>query len=1007
MARIFTVTVIVLVIVLFTAPMAEAGINGGEVAQGGGYNTRPTGRLWQEGFELLYAQDFEAGLPEDWELGPGWEVMEMDGNQVLSGNEHSWASIRGRYWADFHLRVNIHLEEEAGLHINFRHAAGQRYFLGVRSNAIYLMKQKGPEEFLDLIEQAMNGLGWHQYEVKALGEQITILRDGETVLEYTDAEPIRSGGIAFENLGASPTAIDEIEIWGPPEVEQQDTSGLQWVRTGGPLGGLGYDVRMHPEDPMRMYVSDAYAGVFASEDGGQTWFPSNAGIDINGGPTADTIPIFSLTIDPNNPEILWTGMQYARGIFRSQDGGQTWQKKITGIEESGITFRGFSVEPGNSNIVYAMAEVASWEYAGEVRNGREFEMVGGVVYKSEDGGEHWQSIWLGDSLARYLWIDPRDPQVLYLSTGIFDREAANSDPQQGLAGGEGVLKSTDGGKTWRNINNGLNNLYVGTLYMHPQNADILLAGTGNNQYYEHNGVYLTQDGGETWQQTLDGDNITSVEFFHADPRIAYAGSAGAIYISEDGGASWRKVSETDDGWGPPGIRAGFPIDFEIDPENPMRIFANNYGGGNFLSEDGGRTWAAASQGYTGAQVRGVAVSPSQPGVVVAAARSGLFRSLDGGHTWQGISFPPAFTLEWTVIAIDPADDSHFLAGTNWDGLIHHSQDGGNTWKQVFRVPHEGMGWGAIVFAPSETGTVYAGTAGFGSAGSFSPEYPAAGVYRSTDGGATWEEANDETSKQAAVFGLAVDPFDAQTVYAASYNQGLLKSSDGGKTWAMLDLGRNNLHLLSVAVHPQDPAVLLAGSMQAGPFRSEDGGQTWEAAAAGLNPESTITSMQFDPTDPEIVYLADNISGVYRSQDGGRTWRQINAGLENRSINQLAISGDGRHLYAASEGMGVFRLDLSGEPPQAVGPEPGPQETQPEPEMAEEEQEEAPISPEPAAHEEEEEPAPLPVQQEPTSPGGLCSGVFGLVGLAAFFGWQRSARNPARENNGKIPGDRPQ
>ena len=144
----------------------------------------------------------------------------------------------------------------------------------------------------------------------------------------------------------------------------------------------------------------------------------------------------------------------------------------------------------------------------------------------------------------------------------------------------------------------------------------LLAGTGNNQYYTGGGTYITTDGGANWSQVLSDYTITSVEFAQSNPSIAYAGSDRFIYRSEDGGSTWKKVSGSEsDGWGSPGVRGGFPIDFQVDPRDPDRIFINAYGGGNFLSEDGGKTWVDASRGYTGSMVRAIAVDPNQPGRV--------------------------------------------------------------------------------------------------------------------------------------------------------------------------------------------------------------------------------------------------------------------------------------------------------------------------------------------------------------------------------------------------------
>jgi hypothetical protein len=127
----------------------------------------------------------------------------------------------------------------------------------------------------------------------------------------------------------------------------------------------------------------------------------------------------------------------------------------------------------------------------------------------------------------------------------------------------------------------------------------------------------------------------------------------------------------------------------------------------------------------------------------------------------------------------------------------------------------------------------------------------------------------------------------------------------------------------VAVHPSEPDIVYAGLAFAGLYRSQDGGASWQPRAAGLNPEASISDVVFDPTDPQVMYTADRFSGVYRSGDGGATWFSTVQGLRTRAVNALAITSDGGHLYAATEGEGVFRLDLSGQPPQpAPTPVPG-------------------------------------------------------------------------------------
>jgi len=104
----------------------------------------------------------------------------------------------------------------------------------------------------------------------------------------------------------------------------------------------------------------------------------------------------------------------------------------------------------------------------------------------------------------------------------------------------------------------------------------------------------------------------------------------------------------------------------------------------------------------------------------------------------------------------------------------------------------------------------------------------------------------------------------------------------------------------------------------GIYRSLDGGQAWQRASSGLSPESSVTDIVFDPTNPaEVLYAAVQQSGVYRSVDRGTTWVAISDGLLSRAVNALAITSDGLHLYAATEGSGAFRLDLNGKPPLSV------------------------------------------------------------------------------------------
>jgi photosystem II stability/assembly factor-like uncharacterized protein len=257
--------------------------------------------------------------------------------------------------------------------------------------------------------------------------------------------------------------------------------------------------------------------------------------------------------------------------------------------------------------------------------------------------------------------------------------------------------------------------------------------------------------------------------------------------------------------------------------------------------------------------------------------------------------------------------------------------------------------------------------------------PASGIFRSDDGGATWEPANDGVSADAHVTALAIDPHDSQEVYAATTNHGLLHTTNGGGSWAPLNSGLPGAPpaVFSVALHPEAGDILYVGLGRGGVYRSADGGETWRSSSSGLPPEASIVALLVDPNQPEVMVSADLGSGVYRSADGGTSWFLLSNGLRTRAVNALALSLDGLHLYAATEGEGVFRLDLNGIPPEptpSLAPETNPTAVEPS-------------TPRPAAP---TQPPSVPANAPPRLPTnwlflGLGAGAMLLTALAVVLG----------------------
>ena len=190
---------------------------------------------------------------------------------------------------------------------------------------------------------------------------------------------------------------------------------------------------------------------------------------------------------------------------------------------------------------------------------------------------------------------------------------------------------------------------------------------------------------------------------------------------------------------------------------------------------------------------------------------------------------------------------------------------------------------------------------------------------SLDGGQTWAAApSQQVSGGVQINALVVHPRDAQTVYVATNDGAVLKSTDGGQNWMQLNSGLPSLPVSVLALAPSNPDTLFAAMKGtetiagAGLYRSTDGGATWMQLNSGLAPEAPVTSIVVDPKNSQIVYLGDFFSGVYVSTDGGGTWQSLNQGLTHTAVKTMAISDDGTVLYASIWGDGVYRLRIRSE-----------------------------------------------------------------------------------------------
>ena len=738
------------------------------------------------------------------------------------------------------------------------------------------------------------------------------------VIDITDEDsPYLTGSRNFVlyNSPNSQVSFDNILMTSPILLQE-----AKWISTGGPWGGIGYDVRIDPINPNLMYVTDQWAGNHKSTNGGATWYSNSNGIESVFGSTGQSVPIFCLTIDPNNTNNVWCGTFNKRGVYRSTDKGEHWEKKIKGISDypCGVTFRGFGIRPGNSDVVFCGVEIPCCPDKipeGKVAASR------GKIFKTTNFGENWREVLDSDALVRHILINPENPDIMYASTGIFDRDCVKE---------EGVWKSTDGGETWFHANSGLTDLTVCGLFMDTRNPDILWACTGREEMFGGDStgeIFTTSDGGVSWIKVFPKFNqtvwvIDSITTSGSNSNIIYAASEGTFYFSHDGGDSWSKSH-----YNIPGVYTGIPVGIATHPNDENTIFINSYSGGVFESNDGGMTWLPKNIGYTGAEMNDIIINPNNSKVVLATGISGIAKSNDGGMSWEGagncsigaLGFGIGPIGEQTVLEMNHQDNNNYLCGASYGTHLLKTTDKFN-WIVVHDFRDNGVplnhGIGDIEYANNNGDIVYVGIRYrtlpliIDRPHHYDPDIVSYGMFKSLDGSDSWNQiinGLDETTQNIQT--ITVHPTNPDIVYCGVYGFGIYKTTDGGDYWSAANEGLISYLIASIAIDPNNPDVIYAGAEDGGLYKSLNGGDTWEVSVLGMDPEASIRSIVIDPTDSQIIYASDWHTGVYRSNDGGERWWPLNEGLTQRSVQKLAISSDGGTLYAATQGSGVFRLSF--------------------------------------------------------------------------------------------------
>ncbi|MBN1832988.1 MAG: hypothetical protein JW896_12855 [Deltaproteobacteria bacterium] len=480
---------------------------------------------------------------------------------------------------------------------------------------------------------------------------------------------------------------------------QRDCTGC-----GGTTDNFRYcmSLAVDPNDDGKAYVGtggpwNTYesGGIYRTDDGGVSWTKMNQGNNFD-------FAVVSLAIDPQESRIIWAVTNsYGVGVwggtlYRSEDEGETWEE-IFSLTPMGGAFLTIAVKPNDSNVVFTGS--------------------GYGVIRHEFDGAFWQYQWpvISDDCysAWDITFDPQDPDVLYAAwrntyfgdllprisrsvnggtdweTYIVDHDfralAVHPTDRERLFGGDaslGLFRSQDHGQNWAPMNNGINAIIVYDVDIDPNDSSHFLVGTGS-------GTYEKQEGAD-WSR-LTAYETRSIRFHPTDSLTSYAGlRSGYLAKTTDGGQSWSYTQL------PSG---GYIEDIEIDPLNTETIYLASYGGVVYLTEDGG---VSLSEVLTGENQNGeaygfntIAIDPSNPQHVFAGGGNywapkidgDLWESEDRGMTWTRNSLS-AQNVIVNDLLIDPADPDIMYAGCGYSGgtenPVYRSTDGGITWDTSFR-----------------------------------------------------------------------------------------------------------------------------------------------------------------------------------------------------------------------------------------------------------------------------------------------------------------------------------
>jgi photosystem II stability/assembly factor-like uncharacterized protein len=593
----------------------------------------------------------------------------------------------------------------------------------------------------------------------------------------------------------------------------------------------------------------------------------------------------------SNPNIIYVGAATG-GLWKSTSGGTSWTPIFDDQPASGIG--AIAIYQPNPSLI--------WVGTGE-GNPRNSMGVGYGIFKSLDGGKTWSHLGLKktERIHRIL-IDPNNPDVVY--AGALGT-AWGENPERG------VFKTTDGGKTWKNVLFVNEKVGCADLVMDPHNPNKLFAAMWEYRrwpwFFESggpgSGLYVTYDGGENWKKITDKDGLPKGELgrigiavARSNPDVVYAlveAKKNALYRSIDGGHTWYVVNDSDN----VNPRPFYYCDIRVDPENENRIYSLH--SRLMVSEDSGKTFQAIAR-RVHSDHHELWINPEDGSCLINGNDGGVAISQDRGQTWRFVDNLPLG--QFYHITVDMATPYNIYGGMqdngSWRGPSSVWETGGIRnyhWSEV------GFGDGFdVLIHPTDPNMGYSMSQG-GHLMRFTLD--------------TGERKNIQPDEPEGIklrfhwnAGIAIDPHDPNILYYGS--QFIHKSSDRGNSWEIIspDLttndpekqkqaesggltldvtnAENHTTILTIAPSSVQQGVIWVGTDDGNVQVTTDGGKTWTNTVKNIRglPKATwcphIEASKFDAGTAFVVFDDHRRSNwttyVYKTEDFGKTWTNLAA-----------------------------------------------------------------------------------------------------------------------------------